>query len=251
MSSTSTLVLLRHGQSVWNAANIFTGWTDVVLSDAGEAEAKLAGTLMADEGIDCDVVHTSLLVRAISTANIALKQMGLSWIPAHRSWRLNERHYGSLQGLDKKETAEKYGSDQVHVWRRSYDTAPPALNLSDVRHPSNDRRYASVLAGDLPSSESLADVVKRMLPYWHGSIVPDLQARRTTLVVAHGNSLRALVMHLESVSTHDISDLNIPTGIPLVYTLDKGQSVMSRRYLGDADALSVATEAAATIGEGP
>ncbi|MEN8041067.1 MAG: phosphoglyceromutase [Actinomycetota bacterium] len=245
MTDTSKLVLVRHGQSLWNLDNIFTGWTDVALSEKGEAEARDAGRVMAAEGLEPDVLHTSLLVRAIDTANLALSEMDMSWLPVRRHWRLNERHYGALQGLNKKDTSDKYGLDQVHVWRRSYGTPPPALDSSDERHPSHDRRYASLAPEQLPATECLADVVDRMLPYWYDAIVPDLRAGRTTLVVAHGNSLRALVMHLDGISTEEISDLNIPTGIPLLYELDHDLRVVSSGYLGDEEAAKAAAEAVA------
>lgn len=245
MDDTYTLVLLRHGQSVWNLENVFTGWTDVDLSDKGRAEAADSGATMLAEGIGVDVVHTSLQRRAIDTANIALAEMGLSWIPVRRHWRLNERHYGALQGLNKKDTADKYGLDQVHVWRRSYDTPPPALDVSDERHPSHDPRYASLAPEQLPATECLEDVVERMLPYWYDAIVPDLRAGRRVLVAAHGNSLRALVKHLDGVSDEEISELNIPTGIPLLYRLDADLKVVERRYLGDPEAAEAAAAAVA------
>jgi 2,3-bisphosphoglycerate-dependent phosphoglycerate mutase len=245
MTGTSTLVLLRHGESLWNLENIFTGWTDVALSSKGEDEAREAGRMMSEAGLAFDVLHTSLLERAIATANITLAEMDMSWLPVRRHWRLNERHYGALQGLNKKDTAEKYGLDQVHVWRRSYATPPPALELSDERHPSHDRRYASLAPEQLPATECLADVVDRMLPYWYDGIVPDLRAGRTTLVVAHGNSLRALLMHLDGISTEAIPELNIPTGIPRHYELDDDLEVVSTRYLGDEKAAAAAAAAVA------
>ncbi len=245
MTGTSTLVLLRHGESLWNLENIFTGWTDVALSSKGEDEAREAGRMMSEAGLAFDVLHTSLLERAIATANITLAEMDMSWLPVRRHWRLNERHYGALQGLNKKDTADKYGLDQVHVWRRSYATPPPALELSDERHPSHDRRYASLAPEQLPATECLADVVDRMLPYWYDGIVPDLRAGRTTLVVAHGNSLRALLMHLDGISTEAIPELNIPTGIPRHYELDDDLEVVSTRYLGDEKAVAAAAAAVA------
>lgn len=238
------LMLLRHGQSTWNLENLFTGWTDVDLTEAGKEEAAAAGSLMAQEGFEFGVVHTSLLVRAIHTADITLREMGLSWIPVRRHWRLNERHYGALQGLDKKETAEKHGADQVLIWRRSYDVPPPALEADDERHPRHDPRYATLPPDLLPATECLADVVARMLPYWYDAIVPDLLAGRRPLIVAHGNSLRALVKHLDELSEDEVLELNIPTGIPLVYDLDDELQPRSRRYLGDAAA---AKEAAAAV----
>lgn len=245
MSAPSTLVILRHGESLWNLENVFTGWTDVGLSPKGESEARDAGRVMSDAGLAFDVVHTSLLRRAIDTADLALGEMGMGWIPVHRHWRLNERHYGALQGLNKKETADKYGLDQVHVWRRSYATPPPKLEVADERHPSHDRRYGSLAPEQLPATECLADVVERMLPYWYDAIVPDLRAGRTTLVVAHGNSLRALVMHLDGISKAAISDLNIPTGMPRLYEFDGELGVVDARYLGDPEAVAAAAAAVA------
>jgi 2,3-bisphosphoglycerate-dependent phosphoglycerate mutase len=239
------LVLLRHGQSTWNLENLFTGWTDVPLTDAGIAEAVAAGRLMAEAGLSFGVVHTSVLVRAIHTAEIALREMGLSWIPVRRHWRLNERHYGALQGLDKKETAARHGAEQVLLWRRSYDVPPPALDLDDERHPARDPRYADLAPDVLPATECLEDVVARMLPYWHDAIVPDLLAGRRPLVVAHGNSLRALVKHLDGLTEEEVIELNIPTGIPLVYQLDDRLRPLSKRYLGDEEAARAAAEAVA------
>jgi 2,3-bisphosphoglycerate-dependent phosphoglycerate mutase len=238
-----TLVLLRHGQSTWNLENLFTGWTDVGLTEEGVLEARTAGRLMADEGLRPDIMFTSVLTRAIETADLALEEAGWQDVPTIRSWRLNERHYGALQGLNKKETADKYGAEQVLAWRRSYDTPPPALELDDERHPSHDERYADVDPADLPATECLADVVDRMLPYWFEEIVPELSAGKTVLVVAHGNSLRALVKHLDDVSEEDIVELNIPTGIPLVYELDEGMRPVASRYLGDAEAAQAAADA--------
>jgi 2,3-bisphosphoglycerate-dependent phosphoglycerate mutase len=240
MNETYTLVLLRHGESVWNLENVFTGWTDVALTPKGQAEAASAGEAMKREELSFDVVHTSVLRRAIDTAAIALDRMDLGWLPVVRHWRLNERHYGALQGLNKKETAERYGLDQVHTWRRSYATAPPELDRSDSRHPSHDPRYAVLAPEQLPTTECLADVVDRMLPYWYDAIVPDLRNHRRVLVVAHGNSLRALVKHLDGLPEDEIVDLNIPTGVPLVYELDHDLKVVSSRYLGDADAIAKA-----------
>ncbi|HEX6286546.1 MAG TPA: 2,3-diphosphoglycerate-dependent phosphoglycerate mutase, partial [Acidimicrobiia bacterium] len=202
------LVLLRHGQSEWNLSNLFTGWTDVGLTEEGEEEAKEAGRLMAEAGLKPDIMFTSVLSRATDTADIALEEAGWTDIPTKRSWRLNERHYGDLQGLNKKETAEKFGDDQVLIWRRSYDTPPPALDLSDERHPSRDPLYADIDPSEIPSTEALSNVVDRMLPYWFDEIVPELQAGKTVLVVAHGNSIRALVKHLDDVSEEDIVGLN-------------------------------------------
>lgn len=242
---TYSLVLLRHGESTWNRENRFTGWTDVDLTEAGETEARSAGSLMASTGHEFGVVHTSVLVRAIRTADIATLEMGLSWLPITRHWRLNERHYGALQGLNKKETTDQHGAEQVKLWRRSYDVSPPPLDPDDERHPRFDRRYAELPPDLLPATECLKDVVERMIPYWHDRIVPDLVAGRRPLVVAHGNSLRALVKHLDGLSDQQVVDLNIPTGIPLVYELDGAMKPIASRYLGDADAALKAAEAVA------
>jgi 2,3-bisphosphoglycerate-dependent phosphoglycerate mutase len=239
------LILLRHGQSTWNQENLFTGWTDVGLTALGEDEARVSGRLMSEEGLKPDILHTSVLIRAIRTAEITLEEMGLQYLPVRRSWRLNERHYGALQGLDKKETANLHGSEQVLLWRRSYDIPPPALEPDDERHPSHDPRYSMLAPDLLPATECLADVVTRMLPYWHDVIVPDLRAGRTPLVVAHGNSIRALVKHLDGISETEIVDLNIPTGVPLVYEFDSGLRPQSNRYLGDPEAAKAAAEAVA------
>jgi 2,3-bisphosphoglycerate-dependent phosphoglycerate mutase len=241
----STLVLLRHGESDWNRENRFTGWVDVPLSEFGKEEARAAGRLLADEGYGFDVVFTSVLTRAIQSADIALEELGQLWLPVHRSWRLNERHYGALQGLDKKETAEQYGDAQVFAWRRSYDIPPPPLGLNDERHPRHDPRYRELAPDVLPSGECLKDVVARMLPYWHDVIVPELRAGRRVLVVAHGNSLRALVKHLDGISDAEIPALNIPTGIPLVYELDENLRPVRSGYLGDPEAARAAAEAVA------
>src|SRR4030081_1481133 len=228
-----TLVLLRHGQSAWNLENLFTGWTDVPLSELGVTEAVESGRLMKEAGLAPGVVHTSVLVRAIQTADIALQEMGLSWIPVRRNWRLNERHYGALQGLNKKQTAEQFGEDKVKVWRRSYDVRPPALETSDARHPSHDPRYAEMPPELLPSAECLKDVVERMLPYWYDAIVPDLMHEPCVLVSAHGNSLRALVKHLDRLTEQQVVDLDIPTGVPRVYELNNDFTPRSSKYLGD------------------
>ena len=238
-----TLILLRHGESEWNLKNLFTGWTDVGLTPKGREEARTAGHLMAEAGLVPDILFTSVLIRAIETADLAIEAAGWGELPTRRSWRLNERHYGALQGLDKKETAEKFGADQVLAWRRSYDQPPPALEPNDPRHPSHDERYADVDPDDLPATECLADVVDRMLPYWFDEIVPVLVAGDTPLVVAHGNSLRALVKHLDEVSSDEIVGLNIPTGIPLVYELNDDMEPISSGYLGDAEAARAAAEA--------
>jgi len=226
-------VLLRHGQSTWNLENLFTGWHDVPLSERGGAEAKEAGHLMSQANLQPDIVHTSVLIRAIQTTDIALGEMGRTWIPVRRSWRLNERHYGALQGLNKKVTSERYGADQVKLWRRSYDVRPPALEPTDERHPARDARYAQLPPELLPGAECLKDVVERMLPYWYDAIVPDLLSHSCVLVSAHGNSLRALVKHLDGLTEQQVVDLDIPTGVPRVYDLRADFSVKSWRYLGD------------------
>jgi 2,3-bisphosphoglycerate-dependent phosphoglycerate mutase len=240
-----TLILLRHGQSEWNLANLFTGWVDVDLSALGEREALDAGRLIADAGLAPDIVHTSLQKRAIRTADITLRELDRQWIPVRRSWRLNERHYGALQGLDKKETAQKFGDEQVKVWRRAYAVPPPPLDEAALAEQARDPRYAHLPPDLLPAAECLADVVQRMLPYWYDAIVPDLSAGRVVLVAAHGNSLRALVKHLEDVSDEAIVGENIPTGIPRVYELDERMRPMSCRYLADAAVVAAAAEAVA------
>ena len=214
-----TLVLLRHGQSVWNAENLFTGWVDVALSEQGEQEARRGGELLADAGLLPDVLHTSVLRRAIATANVALDACERHWIPVRRDWRLNERHYGALQGKDKKQTMEEYGEEQFQIWRRSYDTPPPPIDPGDEYAQTGDPRYAG-LGEAMPATECLADVLERLLPYWHAAVVPDLRAGHTVLVAAHGNSLRAVVKHLDGVDDDTIAGLNIPTGIPLRYDLE-------------------------------
>ena len=239
------LVLLRHGQSAWNLENRFTGWVDVPLSEQGVAEAKQAGVLMRQAGLDLDVVHTSLLKRAIQTSYWALDELDQLWIPTKRSWRLNERHYGALQGLDKKETALKHGEEQIALWRRSYDVAPPELPSEDPRHPRFDPRYRSLAPDLMPATESLKDTVHRLLPYWHDEVVSDLRCGRRVLVTAHGNSLRALVKHLEGLSEDEVAKLNIPTGVPLVYELDAALKPIRSSYLGDADVVAQATAAVA------
>lgn len=252
---TATLVLVRHGQSTWNAENLFTGWWDCPLSEKGEAEAAAAGQVMADEGLALDVVHTSLQSRAIRTAELALATMDLSWLPVRRHWRLNERHYGDLTGRDKAETAAKYGEDQVKVWRRSYDVPPPATSADNRFDPNGDRRYAHLPPDVLPTGECLKDVVERMLPYWYDGIVPDLAAGRTVLVAAHGNSLRALVKHLDGISDDDITGLNIPTGVPLLYRLEEATMLPAEpgnplaRALGDPEAVAAAAAAVAAQGK--
>jgi 2,3-bisphosphoglycerate-dependent phosphoglycerate mutase len=241
-----TLVLLRHGESQWNAKNLFTGWVDVDLSAKGEAEAAAGGRLLAEHGLAPDVVHTSVLRRAIRTANIALDAADLLWLPVQRSWRLNERHYGALQGKDKKATLEAFGEEQFMLWRRSYDVPPPKIAADDEYSQTNDARYATLPPELRPTTECLKDVVHRMLPHWYDAIVPDLLVGKTVLVVAHGNSLRALVKHLDQISDDDIAALNIPTGIPLVYRLDADfvPTVRGGEYLDPDAALSAAAAVA-------
>ena len=243
------LVLLRHGESTWNVENRFTGWTDVDLSPKGIEEAHEGGRLLREGGYTFDVAYTSLLKRAIRTLWITLDEMDLMWLPVHRSWRLNERHYGALQGLNKAETAAKYGDAQVLIWRRSYSDPPPPLTPDDPRHPGRDRRYACLKPEEIPLAESLKDTVARFLPYWHQAIVPDLQAGKRVLIAAHGNSLRALVKHLDDVSEGEIVGLNIPTGIPLVYELDDDLTPVRSYYLGDPEAARKAAEAVAKQGQ--
>jgi 2,3-bisphosphoglycerate-dependent phosphoglycerate mutase len=243
------LVLLRHGESTWNKENLFTGWKDVDLSDKGRVEAAEAGRLMAAEKYEFDVAHTSLLKRAIRTLWMALDEMDMLWLPVQNSWRLNERHYGSLQGLNKAETAAKYGEDQVKIWRRSYDIPPPPLSVDDPDHPSHDRRYASLKRDELPQSESLKDTVARFLPYWHSAIAPDIKSGKRVLIAAHGNSLRALVKYLDTVSDQDIVGLNIPTGIPLVYLLNEDLKPLQHYYLGDQAAAEAKATAVANQGK--
>src|SRR5947208_4697120 len=234
------LVLLRHGESVWNKENRFTGWTDVDLTDRGRAEAREAGRLLGDGGYVFDIAFTSVLKRAIRTLWIALDVMDLMWIQEEKSWRLNERHYGALQGLNKAETAAKHGEAQTKIWRRSYDVPPPPLTPDDPRHPSRDPRYAALSKGELPLTESLKDTVERLLPYWHGAIAPAIRSGQRVLIAAHGNSLRALVKYLDHVSETDIVELNIPTGIPLVYELDDDLRAIRHYYLGDPAAAAAA-----------
>jgi 2,3-bisphosphoglycerate-dependent phosphoglycerate mutase len=239
-----TLVLFRHGESEWNAKGLFTGWVDVLLSATGEDEAARAGRMLAETGVVPDVVHTSVLTRAIQTANIALQEAGLSWLPVRRSWRLNERHYGALQGKDKAQTRKEFGDEQFMLWRRSYDVPPPPIADDDPLSQAGDPRYALLPPELLPRTECLKDVVARLLPYWYDAIVPDLAAGRTVLIAAHGNSLRAMVKHLDGISDSDIAELNIPTGIPLVYELDASMrpTVAGGRYL-DPEAAAAAAEA--------
>jgi 2,3-bisphosphoglycerate-dependent phosphoglycerate mutase len=239
------LVMLRHGESTWNLENRFTGWTDVDLTEQGIREAHQAGRLLKEGGYTFDLAHTSVLKRAIRTLWIALDEMDLMWIPVYRSWRLNERHYGALQGLNKRETAEKFGMEQVHVWRRSYDTPPPLLDESDERFPGHDPRYAGLKPEELPRTESLKITLERVLPYWHESIVPNLRAGKRVLIVAHGNSMRALVKYLDKIPDEVITELNIPTGIPLVYELDDRLRSVNHYYLGDQEAVAKATASVA------
>jgi len=244
-----TLVLLRHGESTWNKENRFTGWTDVDLSRHGVAEAHEGGRLLHEEGFAFDLAYTSVLKRAIRTLWIALDELDLMWIPVVNRWRLNERHYGALQGLNKAETAARFGEDQVRIWRRSYDVPPPRLEPSDERFPGRDPRYAGLADADLPRSESLEDTVARFLPLWHEEIAPAIRSGRRILVAAHGNSLRALVKYLDGVSDEDIVGLNIPTGVPLVYELDDGLRPISSRYLGDPARVAAAMAAVAAQGK--
>jgi 2,3-bisphosphoglycerate-dependent phosphoglycerate mutase len=243
--SAGKLVLLRHGQSTWNLENLFTGWVDVDLSPQGRFEAQEAGRLLAAEGIAFDIAFTSVLKRAIRTLWIALDEMDLMWLPVERSWRLNERHYGALQGLDKARTVERYGAEQVKIWRRSYDIPPPPLADDDRQHPRFERRYAGVPAQELPSTESLKDTLGRVLPFWSARVASELAAGRNVLVVAHGNSLRALVKMLDGMTDAAIVELNIPTGVPLLYELDAGLGRRGSRYLGDAEAIKARAEAVA------
>lgn len=241
------LVLCRHGQSDWNLKNLFTGWTDVDLTEQGKAEARAAGKLLLELGYEFDIAYTSVLQRAIRTLWIMLDEMHRIWIPVVRDWRLNERHYGALQGLNKAEVAAKYGDEQVHIWRRSYDIPPPPLEASDARHPSHDPRYAGIAA--LPATESLATTLQRVLPCWNEVIAPDLRRGRNVLIAAHGNSLRALVKMLDQISDDEITEFNIPTGVPLAYELDNNLTPLSREFLGDADAIAAAAAAVARQGK--
>ncbi|EYF00791.1 2,3-diphosphoglycerate-dependent phosphoglycerate mutase [Chondromyces apiculatus] len=239
------LVLIRHGESTWNRENRFTGWTDVDLTDKGREEAREAARLLSESGFDFDVVYSSVLKRAIRTMWIVLDGMDRMWLPVHRSYRLNERHYGALQGLNKTEMVEKYGEEQVNIWRRSYATPPPPLTLDDERHPSRDRRYAEIPREEQPLSEALKDTVARFLPYWHETIAPSIRAGKRVLIVAHGNSLRALIKYLDDMSDEAIVGLNIPTGVPLVYELDEQLKPQKNYYLGDQEAARKKAEAVA------
>ena len=243
-----TVVLLRHGESTWNKENRFTGWTDVDLTEKGRAEAAEAGRLLKTEGLAFDMVFTSVLKRAIRTSFITLDELDQLWLPVARSWRLNERHYGALQGLNKAETAARHGDAQVKLWRRSYDIPPPPLTADDPRHPARDPRYASLPPGDLPLTESLKDTVARFLPYWNDTIAPAIRTGQRVLIAAHGNSLRALVKHLDGLSDQAIVELNIPTGVPLIYQLDANLQPIGSRYLGDEAAVKAAADAVARQG---
>eukprot|EP01129_Flabellula_baltica_P000905 TRINITY_DN10835_c0_g1_i1.p1 TRINITY_DN10835_c0_g1~~TRINITY_DN10835_c0_g1_i1.p1 ORF type:complete len:261 (-),score=79.47 TRINITY_DN10835_c0_g1_i1:13-774(-) len=246
---TYRVVLLRHGESLWNQANLFTGWTDVDLSEVGLEEAKQAGALLKENGFTFDIAYTSLLKRANKTLNIALEEMDLLWIPVVKSYRLNERHYGALQGLNKADTAEKYGDEQVLVWRRSYDVPPPALDVEDERYPGKDRRYADLTPEELPQTECLKDTVARVLPFWSGPIAESIKSGQQVLIAAHGNSLRSLVKYLDNISEEEIVGLNIPTGVPLVYELDADLKPIRNYYLGDEDAVAAAQAAVANQGK--
>ncbi len=239
------IVLLRHGESIWNKENRFTGWTDVPLNDKGAREAVEAGRTLLREGYSFDVAYTSVLKRAIKTLWLVMEEMDLMWIPVFRSWRLNERHYGALQGLNKAETAERHGLEEVKLWRRSYDVRPPALTPEDPRFPGKDPRYAGLHPGELPLTESLRDTVERFLPYWHGTITPAIRSGKRVLVAAHGNSLRALIKYLDKVSDEEIVWLNVPTGIPLVYELEEDLTPIRSYYLGDPEAVRKAAQAVA------
>ncbi len=243
------LVLLRHGESVWNRENLFTGWTDVDLSDTGVTEARTAAKALQQAGLTFDIAFTSVLKRAIRTLWIVLDEMDLMWIPVIRDWRLNERHYGALQGLNKVQTAEQYGDEQVHIWRRSYATRPPALEETDQRHPANDRRYAALPRSELPLTECLEDTVARFVPYWMETIAPAIQEGKRVVIVAHGNSLRALVKHLDGLEPEEIIKMNIPTGIPLVYELDDDLRPIRHEYLGDPEKVRRAMESVARQGK--
>jgi 2,3-bisphosphoglycerate-dependent phosphoglycerate mutase len=243
------VVLLRHGESVWNQENLFTGWTDVDLSEKGVKEAHTAGKTLRAEGYTFDVAFTSVLKRAIRTLWITLDEMDLMWIPVHRNWRLNERHYGALQGLNKAETAAKYGDEQVLIWRRSYDIRPPALDPADERWPGHDRRYANLKPEELPVHECLKDTVERFLPYWFDTIAPVVKSGKRVVIAAHGNSLRALVKYLDDISDEAILKLNIPTGVPLVYELDEHLKPITHYYLGDPEAIAAAQQAVANQGK--
>lgn len=244
-----TLVLIRHGESVWNQENRFTGWKDVPLSEKGHKEAISAGQMLKQGGFEFDEAYTSVLKRAIGTLWHVLEEMDLMWIPVTRSWKLNERHYGALQGLNKAETAAQHGDEQVKIWRRSYDIPPPALSMSDERWPGHDRRYADLPQSALPLTECLKDTVERVVPYWEQEICPKIRAGRRIVIAAHGNSLRALIKHLDGISDEEIVEMNVPTGMPLVYELDAELRPLSKRYLGDAAAVEAAMAAVAAQGK--
>lgn len=249
METKYKLVLVRHGQSTWNLENRFTGWVDVGLSEQGLREAHFAGQLLREKEYDFDLAYTSVLKRAIKTLWVVLEEMELEWIPVMRAWQLNERHYGALQGLNKAETAKEYGEEQVKIWRRSYDIPPPPLEPDDPRHARFDRRYADLTASQLPSAESLKITLERVLPYWHETLAPAIKSGKRVLVTAHGNSLRALVKYLDNIPDSEISELNIPTGIPLVYELDDDLKAVTRYYLADEETVRKAAEAVANQGK--
>ena len=246
---TYTLVLVRHGQSTWNLENRFTGWTDVDLTEQGRQEAIYGGRVLRDKGYTFDIAYTSVLKRAVKTLWLIMEQTDLEWLPVINAWQLNERHYGALQGLNKAEMAAKFGEAQVKLWRRSYDVPPPALELDDERHPRFDRRYASLSPDQVPRCESLKDTVARMLPYWHSTIAPMVKTGSRVIIAAHGNSLRALVKYLDNISDQEIVELNIPTGIPLVYELDEDLRAIKKFYLGDLEAIQKAIDAVAAQGK--
>ncbi len=243
------LVLVRHGESVWNKENRFTGWTDVELSEKGVEEAKQAGKLLKEAGFEFDVAYTSVLKRAVRTLWFVLEEMDAMWLPIHNSWRLNERHYGALQGLNKAEMAQKFGDAQVHIWRRSYDIQPPSLEKTDERYPGNDRRYKSLTEKELPLTECLKDTVERFLPHWHEVIKPEILSGKRVIIAAHGNSLRALVKYLDNIPDSEIVGLNIPTGVPLVYELDQSLKPIKHYYLGDQEKIKAAEQAVANQGK--
>jgi 2,3-bisphosphoglycerate-dependent phosphoglycerate mutase len=249
METKYKLVLVRHGQSTWNLENRFTGWTDVDLTEMGRQEAHAGGQFLREKGFQFDIAFTSVLKRAIRTLNILQEEMDLEWIPVVRAWQLNERHYGALQGLNKAETAVKFGEEQVKLWRRSYDVPPPALELTDERHPHFDRRYAELTPAQLPATESLKITLERVLPYWHSTLAPMIKSGKRVLIAAHGNSLRAMVKYLDNISDKEIPELNIPTGIPLVYELDADLKPVTHYYLADEETVRKAAEAVANQGK--
>jgi len=249
METKYRLVLVRHGQSTWNLENRFTGWTDVDLTEQGRQEAHTGGQLMCEKRFAFDIAYTSVLKRAIRTLNIIQEEMDLEWIPVVRAWQLNERHYGALQGLNKAETAVKFGEEQVKIWRRSYDVPPPALDLDDARHPRFDRRYADLTPAQLPATESLKITLERVLPYWHSTLAPMIKSGKRVLISAHGNSIRAMAKYLDNISDKEIPELNIPTGIPLVYELNLDLKPVTHYYLADEETVRKATEAVANQGK--